>query len=247
MEQRSFSICDRERKRRSPEYKKFIDRAILWIITSVIFWVLIVHIISSIVIYRKIPSATVSTIRTTESNCSNHYRRRNTTAASAGIFSWNLTSPLETELKCLRGRKIPLDLVGSKISDYFLYLCQNSSTVTTGGGRLAHKTPYRKLILLNGSRTLEEAVSFTWSDLEFVREYCLYCIHSVAYCGQMLKLKLYTNRESEDCYYSYVIKNIFVCLNQKQEVTRGAIGSNNIFELSRRELFQFCDIIEYWF
>ena len=247
MEQRSFSICDRnERKRRSPEYRKFIDRAVLLIVTSVIVTVLFIHIISSIVIYRRISNNSGDVSSSNTINCSNNHRRNTTT--TAGIFSWNLlTSPLEVGLNCVKGRKIPLDLIGSKISNYFLYLCQNSSVQDSTPTTTNAKTPYRKLILLNGSRTLEEAVSFTWSNLDFLREYCLYCIHSVAYCGQMLKLKLHTNRDSEDCYYSYVISNIFVCLNQNQEVTRGLIGSNNIFDLSRRELFQFCDIIEYWF
>lgn len=225
-----------ERKRRTPEYKRFIDRAVLIILLS-IFSVLIVQFVSSaavILIYGKI------SVVTSNDNCSCQIPTVTSSVASVvvatTVATWNLSSPLERTLNCSDGRKIPVDLTGSRTSEYFLYLCDKKSS-----------TAYQKLILLNSSDSIEKAASFTWTDLDFIREYCVYCVHSVAYCGQMLKLKFYTNPDSVDCYYSYSISSIFVCLNQKQEVTRGNIGGANIFNLSRRELFQFCDIIEYWF
>jgi hypothetical protein len=239
--QQSFNICDakevlkeRERKKRFDRIT-IIDRAIVGVL-FIILLIFIAHVISSFLTYWKVSTsaANVQTVTTTTTT-SNSDSRIST--------NWNLSSPLEFKLNCSNGRKIPLDLSGSKVSSYFLYLCKNKSSESIG----ASTTPYQKLIILNNSRSIEDAASFTWTNLDFMREYCLYCVHSVAYCKQMLKLKFYTNSDSSDCYYSYMLSSIFVCMNQKQEITRGVIGGSDVFNLSRRELYQFCEILEFWF
>ena len=243
--QQSFNICDThaERPRRTYWFdciSVLIDRAVVGVL-FLICLILIVHVISCFLIYRKLPTpahtATTTTTTTTSVATSSNIDSRIST-------DWNLSSPLEIEFDCLNGRKIPLDLSGSKVSSYFLYLCKNKTSDSIG----ASTTPYQKLIILNNSRTVEDAASFTWTNLDFMREYCLYCVHNVAHCKRMLKLKLHTNPNSSDCYYAYMLSNLFICMNQKREITRGAIGGSDVFfDLSRRELYQFCEILEYWF
>jgi hypothetical protein len=226
-QQRTFSICDR-RGRRVLDYKYLIDRVAILIVFAICL-ILLIHIISFILIYRKISLITTEVVQPT--------------TVSSSLL-WNLTSPLEKTLNCSNGRKFPLDLKGSRVSKYFLFLCKTDNSV---GRPTAVTHPYQKLIILNSSRLIQDAASYTWTELDFMREFCLYCVHSVGYCKQMLKLKFYTNPDSFDCYYSYVVSNVFVCLNQNQEVIRGVLGGDVAFHLSRRELFQFCDIIEHWF